>query len=864
MKYFHLLFFMFSFCGMYSQNLHNQSNAASITNEANTTTGWVGAGNITSSSNNPHSGNFSLSVSRTGVNGRDAGYTFNAVIGQIYTISIWARLGDSNFQPAFANWVGLNGFNTTLINSNNWTEYTWTVTATNSNPQIRVYAAPYSGGQIGNEVLLDNVNIQLLDETPPSIPAGLVSSNITSNSLDLSWSVSTDNVGVTDYEVFMDGISQGLSSGLLTQSITGLSPNTSYSFTVLAVDGSGNRSGQSTGLTVTTLELLDEVPPSIPTGLVSSNITSNSLDLSWSASTDNVGVTDYEVFMDGISQGLSSGLLTQSITGLSPNTSYSFTVLAVDGSGNRSGQSTGLTVATLELLDETPPSIPIGLVSSNITSNSLDLSWSASTDNVGVTDYEVFMDGISQGLSGGLLTQSITGLSPNTSYSFTVLAVDGSGNRSGQSTGLTVATLELLDETPPSIPTGLVSSNITSNSLDLIWSASTDNVGVTDYEVFMDGISQGLSSGLLTQSITGLSPNTSYSFTVLAVDGSGNRSGQSTGLTVATLELLDETPPSIPIGLVSSNITSNSLDLSWSASTDNVGVTDYEVFMDGISQGLSGGLLTQSITGLSPNTSYSFTVLAVDGSGNRSGQSTGLTVATLELLDETPPSIPTGLVSSNITSNSLDLIWTASTDNVGVTDYEVFMDGISQGLSGGLLTQSITGLSPNTSYSFTVLAVDGSGNRSGQSTGLTVMTLGNEINYTNLNANLSTVDWVARNLFSAGNIGIGTENTEGYRLAVAGNVVAEEIKVALQTSWPDYVFERTYNLPTLEEVYRHIKEKGHLINVPSASEVAKRGIRLGEMNAVLLEKIEELTLYILQQEKRISKLERALKTSGKK
>ncbi|SNY99688.1 tail fiber protein [Flagellimonas pacifica] len=101
-----------------------------------------------------------------------------------------------------------------------------------------------------------------------------------------------------------------------------------------------------------------------------------------------------------------------------------------------------------------------------------------------------------------------------------------------------------------------------------------------------------------------------------------------------------------------------------------------------------------------------------------------------------------------------------------------------------------------------------------------------------------------------GNVGIGTSNPGTWKLAVKGKIRAEEIKV--ETGWADYVFKEDYVLPTLEEVERHIQEKGHLINIPSAKEVEKNGIHLGEMNKLLLEKIEELTLYTLQQQKQLS------------
>ncbi len=90
-------------------------------------------------------------------------------------------------------------------------------------------------------------------------------------------------------------------------------------------------------------------------------------------------------------------------------------------------------------------------------------------------------------------------------------------------------------------------------------------------------------------------------------------------------------------------------------------------------------------------------------------------------------------------------------------------------------------------------------------------------------------------------------------LGVKGKITSSEVKVKIG-GWADYVFEETYELPTLSEVEKHIKEKGHLQNIPSAKEVAKNGIQLGEMNMKLLEKIEELTLYTIAQEKEIQTL----------
>ncbi|MCB4797225.1 hypothetical protein [Neotamlana laminarinivorans] len=106
-----------------------------------------------------------------------------------------------------------------------------------------------------------------------------------------------------------------------------------------------------------------------------------------------------------------------------------------------------------------------------------------------------------------------------------------------------------------------------------------------------------------------------------------------------------------------------------------------------------------------------------------------------------------------------------------------------------------------------------------------------------------------------GNVGIGTDlssNPNNYKLAVKGTIGAQKVKVENSSlTWSDFVFYKDYNLPTLKQVEQHIKEKGHLKDIPSAKEVKQNGIYLAEMNAKLLQKIEELTLYTIQQEKKI-------------
>jgi len=103
--------------------------------------------------------------------------------------------------------------------------------------------------------------------------------------------------------------------------------------------------------------------------------------------------------------------------------------------------------------------------------------------------------------------------------------------------------------------------------------------------------------------------------------------------------------------------------------------------------------------------------------------------------------------------------------------------------------------------------------------------------------------------FNGGNVGIGTD-TPREKLSVNGKIRAHEIKVET-ANWPDYVFAKDYQLPSLKETEKHILEKGHLEGIPSAEEVKSNGINVGEMNAKLLQKIEELTLLMIQLNKKV-------------
>lgn len=111
-----------------------------------------------------------------------------------------------------------------------------------------------------------------------------------------------------------------------------------------------------------------------------------------------------------------------------------------------------------------------------------------------------------------------------------------------------------------------------------------------------------------------------------------------------------------------------------------------------------------------------------------------------------------------------------------------------------------------------------------------------------------------------GRVGIGTSNPGTFRLAVEGKIGAREIRVTLDNPWPDYVFTPQHQLRSLPSVEEFIKKHGHLPNMPSAKEVKENGIELGDMSSKLLEKIEELTLYIIELKKDNDKIREELKS----
>ncbi len=206
--------------------------------------------------------------------------------------------------------------------------------------------------------LLGGATAQAADTTKPTTPSAFTATAVSGTNINLGWTASTDNVGVTGYSIERcTGASCTTWAQIATvtstaYSDTGLTTATTYRYRVRANDAAGNLSSYSTAVVATTQAFSDTEPPSIPTNLTATSASSTQIDLSWGTSTDNVGVTGYQLER---CQGAGCSSFTQissltatsySDTALSPATTYSYRVRATDAATNRSGYSVAANTAT--------------------------------------------------------------------------------------------------------------------------------------------------------------------------------------------------------------------------------------------------------------------------------------------------------------------------------------------------------------------------------------------------------------------------------------------------------------------------------------------------------------------------------------
>ena len=269
------------------------------------------------------------------------------------------------------------------------------------------------------------------DSTAPNAPAG-VQANVTgANQIDLSWQPATDDVWVSGYRVYRDG-GHIASAADTAYSDRGVVQGVTYSYRVSTVDPSGNESEKSPDVMVNTG---DTSAPTVPANLQATVASSSQVNLAWTASADDVAVSGYRVYRDGSLVGTAMAT-SWSDTGLPAATTFSYRVAAYDAAGNASAQTDAIAVNTG---DTTPPSVPAGVSATAISSTRIDLSWTASTDNVGVASYRVYRNSSLLATITGT-SYSDTGLAAGTACTYNVSAVDGTGNASSLSADASATT----------------------------------------------------------------------------------------------------------------------------------------------------------------------------------------------------------------------------------------------------------------------------------------------------------------------------------------------------------------------------------------------------------------------------------------
>ena len=641
----------------------------------------------------------------------------------------------------------------------------------------------YTLDQAGNRTAVANSS----DQTAPPIPANFAGVGTATPSVNLSWTASLDTggSGTGGYKIYRDNNLLATVNGASTTAYSDLAVlnSTPYSYQITAFDNAQNESARSTPpIGVTTLAGVDATKPTPPSNLTGQPASMTQVNLSWIGSTDSggSGLTGYKIWRaTGSGTSTQIGTSTQTSfndTTASGNTSYTYQVYAYDGAGNTSDPSNAFFITT--------PSVPAGAltfdspgafsVNESVGSLALTVSrtggtWSAAS----VTCTAVAAGGSSPATPGADFGN--TPITLNWAAGETVAKtctlpivndslgegyyqfIEGAGqlwfawetfnvtlsNFVGATPGATpTAFITINDDDPfdtqaPSAPSGLQFTVVSPTRIDLTWTASTDNVAVSQYRVERcTGAScsnfanySGAPSASYSDTFT--AGSTTYRYRVMAMDARGNASGYSNIVQASTP---DTTPPSAPV-LSASAAAHNQINVSWPASSDNVGVTGYTLERcvgagcSSFSVLVSPSSPGWSDTTVSGSTSYSYRAVARDAAGNVSGYSNVATATTPAPPDVTAPSAP-GSLGASASTSQISLTWVGSSDNVGVTGYSLerctgaSCSSFSQLATpaAGATSYSDTAVAGSTSYSYRIQARDAAGNWSGYSNTATATT----------------------------------------------------------------------------------------------------------------------------------------------
>ncbi|MGK4566404.1 GEVED domain-containing protein [Flavobacterium sp. 3HN19-14] len=494
--------------------------------------------------------------------------------------------------------------------------------------------------------------------------------------------------------------------------------------------------------------------------------------------------------------------------------------------------------------DTTAPSAPTSLAASGTTQTTTNLSWTASTDNVGVTGYDVYQGGVFKA-NVTSTSYAVTGLTASTAYAFYVIAKDAAGNASTASNTVNVTTLApVADTTAPTAPTSLAASGTTSTTTNLSWTASTDNVGVTGYDVYQGGVFKATVT-TTTYAVTGLTASTTYSFYVIAKDAAGNASTASNIVSVTTSavtisycasqggSVADEQIGRVQVGTInnastggtgytdftsiSTNLTQNTaytltITPNWTSTAYSEGYAAWIDFnKDGDFADAGEQIFTKAASTTTP-VSGSFTVPATAALGTTRmrvsmkynatptsceafsyGQVEDYTVNIVAgTADTTAPTAPTSLAASGTTQTTTNLSWTASTDNVGVTGYDVYQ-GATLKATVTTTSYAVTGLTAATAYTFSVKAKDAAGNVSASSNVVSVTTLSNTVTYCTSQGNNTADERISKVVFGTiNNSSTGTAGYENFTTVSSNATRGTAYTITVTPAWTSTVYSEGY------------------------------------------------------------------------
>jgi len=409
----------------------------------------------------------------------------------------------------------------------------------------------------------------------------------------------------------------------------------------------GNAHAQEVGVTL----------PSVPTGVSATVVPPSQVSVSWTASTESSGtIEDYYVYRNG-TQIATTADTSMVDSGLEPGV-YNYTVAAEDANGNFSAQSSPANVTVME--DTTPPTAPTNVTISGVTSTNsyytetpLTISWTASTDNIGVAGYYVYRNGVNIVTSTAAFTgTSISDTVPPGAYTYTIVAYDAAQNFSNQSAPATIVIS--VDTNPPSAPTDVFPQQISSTGINITWASSTDVSGIAGYQVFRNYV-QIATTTSPQYTDTGLSTGENYIYTVTAYDVPGNISSLSVP---AEVTMQQTSGPTIPYGLYATPLGTSTIKLSWIPSMDALAILGYNIYRNGtqIATVTSSEYLDE---GLATGT-YMYNVSATDVGGAVSATSSPES-ATVSGINYTSVATTTPVTTSSVGAPSTPPSTTAPT-----------------------------------------------------------------------------------------------------------------------------------------------------------------------------------------------------------